>query len=125
MRALMLLLLLAGCPKNSEAPTMGAPDCAPLTLVVGMKTTVTCTFTFSDAQADIVDVDVEFNNPNGGALTTQTIGFQHPGEAMGTAMVSFPLTCPAAGNGVAQLELVDSPGHASEQQRVDFFCGMP
>ena len=110
------LALVACASDDSTAPTISNLSYSPMSLPVGMQTTISGTIAFNDPDGDLEQLGAEITLPDGSKQTLPMTNLQNVGTmtdgSIGWALIVVP---PSAGTYHMSLWITDADGHTSNK----------
>ncbi|NVB79743.1 MAG: hypothetical protein HOV81_15210 [Kofleriaceae bacterium] len=114
--ALLLSSLTLGCTDEPDGtpPSISNLQFAPTTLLAESYNPVTASLTFVDPDADVLDLGVEIELPDGSHQVLPLTDVRNSaGTSEGTIQISLSIAPPAVGTYRFELWLEDAIGHES------------
>jgi hypothetical protein len=114
-----LEVLACGCAADDEGgtpPSISDLSLSPTSLSTGQQNVVTGTFAFEDDDADVLELDVDLELPDGTRQSLPATDVQDSaGDAVGTITLTLAIVPPSPGRYTFQLWLVDAAGGESNR----------
>lgn len=111
-------IALGACDEGIEAPVLSDLQCSPLNIPLGTPTLMSCTFRFSDLDADVshLSISIESTLPGGNSMLPDAP--LPAGFGVGAGTVSVSLISNAATTFQVAFKLVDAAGNVSNIESV-------
>jgi hypothetical protein len=113
-RSLLVLLFAAACTDSGSSPQVSNITAAPLSITVGMATTVSGSVNFNDRDGDLDLIAVDITAPGGAKTELPAQPIQGIGtQTMGTVNWAVIIQAPSAGAYRLGVSLIDREDNQS------------